>query len=431
MENKVPPTEQKLACYTAPIRLQKKKQPILQLFVIFFHPSTSITAMGGAEKRFVETLKTFCKEHDLKITVWESAPSLLTGTKVTCKKFLLPLNFRGKGWLSTYLEWVLWVVKAAFKSFSLARPAKPDVIFVPNNTLPNLISGYIAGFIFQRPMCVVVHHIDTPFSKSRLKDQSLYNCYRKIKYNRLVSLVKTLAFYIMFPLLRRAKAIITVSNFTAKALMNNGVSRSKIFVSGNAVDLNFIKTIKPCYEQKIFDGVFVGRIAKEKGIFDLLKVWKKIVKVRNNAKLLIIGSGLELPSVKEKIGSSNLENNVFIRGRCSDTELYGLLKSSKIFIFPSLFEGWGIAVAEALACGLPIVAYDIPALKEVFGECRSVFLVPVKDVESMASSVLKVIGASKRKLGELSYCSRVYSKQFSWEKTAKKDLECLRVFENS
>jgi glycosyltransferase involved in cell wall biosynthesis len=420
--------EQKVVYYSESIRLQKKRQPILRVFVTFFHPSISITAMGGAEKRFVETMKTFCGENDLEITVLESAPSLLAGPKTTCKKFLLSPCFSGKSWLGSYIEWILWVLRALFRSFCLVRHVKPDVIFVPNNTLPNLISGYVIHLIFQRPMCVVVHHVDTSFFK---KEYSLYKCYRKIRYGRVVSLAKTLAFYITLPLLKRAKAIIAVSNFTAKVLMDNHVSGSKISISGNALDLNYIKAIGPCYKKRVFDGVFVGRIAKEKGIFDLMRVWRKVVKVRNNARLLIIGSGMELASVKKEIGNLNLENNVFIRGRCGDAELYSLLKSSKILIFPSLFEGWGIAVAEALACGLPIIAYNVPALKEVFGKCKGVFLVPVKDVESMASSVLKILDADENEFRKLSRYSRVYPRQFSWKKIAKTDLKCLRMFKNA
>jgi len=419
----VPSTEQKLAYYATPFKSQKKKRPIQRVFVVFFHPSTSVTAMGGAEKRFVETLKFFCKRKNLEITVLESAPSILARPEITCKKYLLPSSFHGKGWLSTYIGWILWAARASIKSFSLARHMRPNAIFVPNNTLPNLFSGYAISFVLRLPVLVVVHHIDIPFIKAgESKGYSLYSCYRSIKYSRLVSLVKTFASYIMLSLLKKAKGIIAVSNFTATALKNNGVSTVKIFVSGNAVDVNFINNIKSYTNKKIYDGVFVGRIAKEKGIFDLLEVWKNIVKSRKNAKLLIIGSGLELASLKEKIATAGLESNVLIQGQCNDKELYSLLKSSKIFIFPSLFEGWGIAVAEALACGIPVVAYDIPALREVFGLCKSVFLVPVGDFDRITQTVLRVLSFENEKLYEI---STEYAKNFEWNKVAMTDLKAI------
>jgi glycosyltransferase involved in cell wall biosynthesis len=401
-----------------------EKRSILRVFTVFFHPSTSVTALGGAEKRFLETLKIFCKRKNLEVAVLESAPSLLTKPEITCKKHLLSSSFYGKGWLSTYVGWIFWSVNASIKGFSLARDANSNVIFVPNNTLPNLFSSYIISSVLRLPLCVVVHHIDVPF-KSEKADGSLYGCYRIIGYSRLVSLMKTFAFYITVSLLRKARAIIAVSNFTARALKIYGVSNVKIFVSGNAVNVNFMRNVKPYSAKKCYDGVFVGRIAKEKGVFDLLSVWKKIAKNRGEAKLLIIGSGLEFSAVKEKIVALGLENRVFLRGCCSDSELYGLLKSSKVFIFPSLFEGWGIAVAEALACGLPVVAYDVPALRENFGGCKSVFLVSVKNFGEMFSKILRILDMSEKDLRKLGSFSRQYSKRFVWEEVAKKDLAFL------
>lgn len=415
----MPPTKQKTA--DCAVLKPKKKNSLLRVFVIFFHPSSSVTALGGAEKRLIENLKIFCPKDDLEIAVLESSPSLLED--LNCKKYSLPSDFRGKEWLSTYLEWILWIAKASFKNLSLAHAAKPDVVLVPNNTLPNLISGYLASRIFHKPMCCIVHHIDNPVSKTRAKEHSLYNSYRKIKYTKPVSLVKTVAFYVTLPLLKKANAIITVSNFTARALRSNGVSKVKIFVSGNAVNLELINKTEPYADSKIFDGVFVGRIAKEKGIFDLIKSWRNVVKVKKDAKLLIIGSGLELPALRERVAAYSLKDNVSLHGQCSDRELYSLMKSSKIFIFPSLFEGWGIAVAEALACGLPVVAYDIPALKEIFGLCESVFLVPIGAVDQVTETVLQVLSSENGKLDEI---SRDYAKRFEWNKIAATDLEAFK-----
>jgi glycosyltransferase involved in cell wall biosynthesis len=407
----------------------QKKVSIPRVFVIFFHPDVSVTALGGAEKRFVEIMKFFCKSRSLKISVLEPPPSLLAAHGIECQKYLLPFGFFGKGWLRSYFGWILWVTRAIFKSFTLVRREKPSFIFVPNNTLPNLFLGYIVCSVLRLPLVVVVHHIDVPFSSEK-PYCSLYNCYRSIKYGRLVSLVKTFTFYITLSLLKRTKGIIAVSNFTAKALRVHGILNVKIFVSGNAVDVNFISNVAPFNVKKNYDGVFVGRIAKEKGVFDLLNVWKKVVENKCEAKLLIVGCGLEVFNVKKEIVRLRLENNVFLRGHCSDEELYGLLKSSKVFIFPSLFEGWGIAVAEALACGLSVVAYDIPALKENFGNCRSVFLVSVRNIEEMVSEILRILNMSEEDLCKLGSFSKHYSKRFVWEEIAMKDLGFLENFQH-
>jgi len=409
------------------LKQPKKMKVSFRVFITFFHPKTSVTAMGGAEKRLVETLKIFCREQDLQITVLEAAPSLLT-PEITCRKEFVTVNLHSKGLLGVYLEWIVWIWKAFFRSLFLFCRVKPHVVLIPNNTLPNLFLGCLITRIFKTPLCVVVHHIDTPFLKHDSKNYSLYNCYRSVHYGRFVSLFKTVATYMSFPLLKRAQGIMAVSNFTAKTLKNYRVSKAKIVISGNALDSDFIDAVDPYSTEKVFDGIFVGRIAKEKGVFDLLKIWKDVVKVRKEAKLLLVGSGLELSLIRDRISALGLENRVYLRGRCSDKELYSLLKSSRIFIFPSLFEGWGIAVAEALACGLPVVAYDIPALREVFGKCKSVFLVPVKNVDNMTAMVLDILNINEKEWLKLSLFSKSYSRQFCWEKVAKEDLKLLRIF---
>jgi glycosyltransferase involved in cell wall biosynthesis len=407
---------------------EEKLKSALKIFVIFFHPKTIVTALGGAEKRFIETLKVFFNENYAEITVVEAAPSLLERQGIVCKKVTVSLNFPKSRWLGNYLEWAFWTFKAFFKSFPLFYKTKPNIILVPNNTLPNLACSFSLALMTHVPVCVVVHHLDTPFSRDTHKETSLFESYRRIEYSRLVSLIKTAASYATMSILKRANAIITVSNFTARVLKNAEVSEAKIWVSGNAIDLGLISAAKPLFNKKVFDGAFVGRIAKEKGVFDLLKIWKNVVKAKRNAKLLIIGNGIEFSAVKKEVAALSLENNVFLRGGCSDFELFGLLKSSKLLIFPSVFEGWGLAVAEALACGLPVVAYDIPALREVFGKCKSVFLAPVKNVDGVATTVLDLLNLNEAEHSKLSSYAETFSEQFSWESVAEKDLELLKTF---
>ena len=426
MKNEVSPEEQEETCDAS--KKQKKRRHTHKFFAIFFHPGSSVTAMGGAEKRFIETLKRFCAGGMLEITILESAPSLLAKTEIVCKKFILPSRIIGKRWLSTYFGWIIWIVKASAKSLTIAHNSRPEAVFVPNNTVPNLVSGVITSSVLRLPLYVTVHHVDIPPPDSAEKNCSLYECYQSIGYGRLVSLAKTLTFYVTLSLLKKAKRIVTVSNFTAQALRNNGVSNVRILVSGNAVDVNFIRNVRAYSEEKTFDGVFVGRISKEKGVFDLLTVWKEVVKVRKNAKLLIIGNGLESKSVKEKIAALHLDNNIDIRRQCKDNELYSLLKASRVFLFPSLFEGWGIAVAEALACGLPVVAYNIPALREVFGKCQSVFLVPARNRESMTSVFLDILRGGKTELEKLGNDGTTYVERFSWETISLLDMKFLGYF---
>jgi glycosyltransferase involved in cell wall biosynthesis len=108
--------------------------------------------------------------------------------------------------------------------------------------------------------------------------------------------------------------------------------------------------------------------------------------------------------------------------------MYLKMKASKVFVFPSLLEGWGLAVAEALACGLPVVCYDIPAIREIFGGCKSVFLIPAGNEDRLALAILQVL---KMDLPELAKISKNYVKDFDWDRVAFRDLEIIKAVSNS
>jgi glycosyltransferase involved in cell wall biosynthesis len=413
--------------------LKRPEKSSYRIFSIFFHPSSDVTALGGAEKRFIETLKFYCKQQDLQITVLESAPGLLREGESHCQVHQLATGRYGKGWLSSYAGWLLWTLKAVFRTPVLAHQSKSNILLVPNNTIPNMVAGYAVSRILGLPICVVAHHIDVPTFKIKKQfepESSYYACYRSIGYSIPVSLAKTLGSHLVLTLLKRANTIITVSNSTAKALTNGGIKRAKLHVSGNAIDMEPTKSNAECTENRVYDGVFVGRISKEKGVFDLLRLWRQVVRVRKEARLLIIGNGLELHHVKQKIALLGLQNRVFIRSGCGNKEMHRLLDMSRTFIFPSVFEGWGMAVADALSHGLPVVAYDIPAVREIFGDCRSVFLVPTKNLTSLTSTVLDLLETTKEEFRRFSEDSIDFAGQFSWEKVASLDIESLRKLRN-
>jgi glycosyltransferase involved in cell wall biosynthesis len=139
---------------------------------------------------------------------------------------------------------------------------------------------------------------------------------------------------------------------------------------------------------------------------------------------VVIGSGPDIEGVKERVEELGLSRHVIVKGRCTDEEMYRLMKTSEMFVFPSMFEGWGLAVAEALACGLPVVCYDIPALREVFGGCTSVFFVPVRHVEALVEAILKVAEINRE--GILTGASMRFVERFKWSRVAEQDLRVLR-----
>jgi glycosyltransferase involved in cell wall biosynthesis len=396
----------------------------VRVFAIFFHPGSNFTAVGGAEKRFLQVLKVWERE-GLEATIVESRPKLVSTCCPSFEKIEIgcPVSSTGKGLYSIYLEWVLWVAQACFSCPRIVKRKRQDLILAPNNTLPNLFVAYFVHVLSRVPLAVTVHHFDFPEFQKRANVASTYRVYKEAGFSNLVAFIKALTFSAMLALVRRSDVCITVSNFTAEFLMKNGISQDKIRVSGNGVDTALIERFKA--EKKVYDGIFVGRISRDKGIFDLVQIWKRVTAWKPDSKLVVVGHGPDSLKLKKTIEDNSMSSNIILKGSCNDAELYAHMKASKVFLFPSRFEGWGLAVGEALACGLPAVCYSIPALREVFGECSSVFFIPTGDTVRFAETVENIL--SEDNLGELEATSKEYAKHFSWEKVALNDLQIIRT----
>jgi glycosyltransferase involved in cell wall biosynthesis len=127
-----------------------------------------------------------------------------------------------------------------------------------------------------------------------------------------VALIKALTFFTILALTRRSADCIAVSNFTARFLLRNGVSHDKIRVNGNGVDINVIEQFKA--DKKSNDGVFVGRIGRDKGIFDLIKIRKQLTSRKPDSRLAIIGTRPDALKLKGMVEDSNMSSNVMLKG---------------------------------------------------------------------------------------------------------------------
>jgi glycosyltransferase involved in cell wall biosynthesis len=166
----------------------------------------------------------------------------------------------------------------------------------------------------------------------------------------------------------KADLIFCVGNYIKNLLEKMGVDSKRIFSVGTGIDYDHIQSIR--YGEKVFDACFMGSISPMKGIYDLIKIWKLIVEEKPSAKLLVMGSGktYHIKKVQQMIDSFHLQQNVVLKGFISGDRKYEMLKSSKIFVFPSYLESMAIAICEAMACKLPVVAYNLPVYKEWFGD---------------------------------------------------------------
>ncbi len=142
-----------------------------------------------------------------------------------------------------------------------------------------------------------------------------------------------------------------------------------------------------------YDAIFVGRFHQQKGLEDLLAAWTLIRAEKPCAKLAVVGGGSGPAALRfrSELGRSR-GAGVISLGILTGYEKFQALARAKVFIFPSHHESWGHVVLEAMAVGLPVVGYDIPSSREVFGD--AMVRVPLGDTPALAAAVLRLLDDS-------------------------------------
>ena len=167
----------------------------------------------------------------------------------------------------------------------------------------------------------------------------------------------------------------------------------------NGVDLSAFNPKKPSaqiYEKYHLEKdrpriLYIGRVDHEKSINIILKAFKIVLEKLPEAELVIIGDGAEKAHLEKMAAQLEIEKNVRFLGRILPPDLYDLYKTGQVFATASETETQGIVLIEAAASGLPLVAVDAGAIKEICKNGKNGYLCPRGDVEKIAISLIKIL----------------------------------------
>ena len=246
-----------------------------------------------------------------------------------------------------------------------------------------------------------------------------------VKYGALKSYAKRL-FVVLC--IKKANFIITVSDTTRKAILDlldfspesidvtlEGISRNL------SVDNNDGEYIFEKYHLPRNYLLYVGVIEKTKQVESIVRAFSLLDdSLQRNYAIVIAGNkGNAYEDVKAAIRDCKLEKKVFSLGYVQDRDLKYLYKGARVFVFPSLIEGFGLPILEAMGHGIPVIASDIPVISEVAGDAA--ILVDPYDITALRDAMSKVLLDEEMRKSLIMKCSERI-KDFSWENTARKTL---------
>lgn len=235
-------------------------------------------------------------------------------------------------------------------------------------------------------------------------------------------------------LVRRARHVIAISNFTRDRLLEaTGLSEDRVTVIHNGVNARFHRP--PSAQRRrmreslnLADTRYmlsVGTLEPRKNLSGLLRAWRLALPRLPEDLELVIAGAQGRASVFAKAEMDDLPPRVRLVGRVNDEMLPALYAEAEWFIYLSLYEGFGLPPLEALACGTPVIVSDIPVFREVTADA-SIAVAPL-DAGVVAEALLTAAEdpALRTRLAERGLHQAA---KFGWGETARRTREVLERF---
>ncbi len=237
--------------------------------------------------------------------------------------------------------------------------------------------------------------------------------------------------------LQRAGMLVSISEFSrAEALEHTDIAANRIVNISSAVDSQFAPLkIDPTVKNKLLSNAGIDKpFLMFTGSFDVRKNHERLVKafanvplaVRDQYQLVIIGKGetrqiSRLKAIAKEHGLK--EQDLVFVGHVTDTDLVAFYNLCALFVFPSLREGFGLPVLEAMSCGVPTIGSNRTSIPEVIARADALF--DPEDIDDIAAKITAAL-SNKALREELSRHGLERAKNFSWALSAKRAIE---VFE--
>lgn len=293
------------------------------------------------------------------------------------------------------------------KLFSLKK--KPDIFFTPSHYAPRF-----------SPVPTVISIMDLSYFyfPQLFNKNDLYQLVNWTKYSA-----------------KKAAKIFTISNASRDDIIKQyKVDQKKVIVTypgikqisdSKSTATNMEDVTKKFNIKKPYV-LFVGTLQPRKNLTNLIHAFSRLA--NKDLELVLVGKrGWMYQEILDAPEKYNVKDRVIFLDFVADSELPILYENASCFVLPSLYEGFGLPVLEAMKYGCPVVTSNISSLPEVGGDA-AIYFNPT-DIQDMTSKINKVVSDDKLRK-EMRKKGFEQVKKFSWEKTAKQTLEALKEIVN-
>ncbi|MDR3643270.1 MAG: glycosyltransferase [Candidatus Doudnabacteria bacterium] len=247
--------------------------------------------------------------------------------------------------------------------------------------------------------------------------QEVFRKHLRFPLSTIASLLENTA----MPLVYKKVKFITISDSSKSEMENLGLGSAGMEIVHPGVDLQNLEPGEK-YKQPLV--LYLGRLKAYKSVDVLINAFRHIAQRLPAARLVIAGDGEDREHLEKLTQLLRLGERVSFLGKISEQEKISWLKKAWVFCNPSMMEGWGITTIEANACGVPVVAANVPGLRDSVNNPHTGFLVEHGNAPKFAEHILKIL--TNRSLQQFMEAQSVkWAAHFDWDASAKKSLKII------
>jgi glycosyltransferase involved in cell wall biosynthesis len=280
-----------------------------------------------------------------------------------------------------------------------------DVVIDDLNKIP-----FLTPLFVREPLTVIVHHLfDTVIFREAILPLALYVY---LAERAGVALYR-----------RRRIPVFAVSPSTEEVLLKKGFAKSDIEIVRNCVDHGLFRPTGVPRSGTPLVG-YMGRLKKYKSVDHLLRAFAIFRRQVPDARLVVIGEGDDRRDLERSARQLGIAEAVRFTGFVSEEEKVRLLQEVWFLVNPSSVEGWGLTVIEANACGTPVIASDVPGLRDAIKDGETGILYPYGAIDDLAEKMVRLARDSDLR-GRIAAAAQEWAGTFDWQLVAEKTVDLL------
>lgn len=369
--------------------------------------------ISGGDQIFIQFIKYFNKKFTIYILACQETLNLIKLNSIYNLKIYLTDNKLAKSDLN-FFEFIKHVIRRSLLGLRVLRKkelkeSKLRYVFSSSDFYPDVILALYLKLINPRITWIAAFYMfaPPPFTKNNPYLKSINRFFTGVFYYLTQK-------FIYYFIRKKADFVILCNDLDKYQFTKDGFDKNKIQVIYGGVNLAQINKTRRT-KTKLYDACFMARFHEQKGPTKFVEIASLYLRINSRARFAMIGDGPEMVRVQKLIKKKGLKKQISLFGFLKNKQRFKILKQAKVFIHSAIYETGGMAVAEAMACGLPVIAFYHPGFKYIYPK-GILTTKKNEDINEIVSLLKELLSNQKKYLKYQKEGTALILKNWDWKK---------------